>query len=104
MCRCGHHPKAFLNTAPSLSQMTTHEMMDLLEKWGHKSCEIRDDGTGRVNVITSEALTRTEQEQLEASAPPGVIVLFTTKIKTNAPLPKQLEKWALDTRKELKKL
>lgn len=84
--------------------MSTHDMMDLLEKMGHKSCEIRDDGTGRVNVITSEALTRHQQEQVEACSPPGVIVLFTTKVKTQMQLPRQLEKWARDVQKELKKL
>jgi len=84
--------------------MSTHDMMDLLEKMGHKSCEIRDDGTGRVNVITSEALTRHQQEQIEASAPAGIRVLFTTKVKAQLPIPKHLERWARETAKELKKL
>ena len=71
---------------------------------GHKSCEIRDDGTGRINVITSEALTRHQQEQIEASSPAGVTVLFTIKVKAQLSVPKGLEKWARDTAKEIKKL
>jgi hypothetical protein len=103
MCRCGAYP-GFHTHKPVLNAMSTHDMMDLLEKMGHKSSEIRDDGTGRINIITSEALTHHQQEQVEASAPPGVIVLFTTKMKGQTALPRSLEKWARDAAKELKKL
>lgn len=102
MCRCGSHPKAYLNTSPTLSQMTTHDIMDLIEKWGYKSVKISDDGVGRINIITSEPLTKPEQRQVEACMPPGVIVLFTTNVKSQAAVPKQLEKWFNDTRRYVK--
>lgn len=102
MCRCGHHPQAYLNTSPSLSQMTTHDVMDLIEKWGYKSVKISDDGIGRVNITTETPLTKPEQRQIEACMPAGVIVLFTTSIKTAQPVPKQLEKWFNDTKRYMK--
>ena len=101
MCLCGHHPKTFLNTANSLSQMTTHEMMNQLERWGHRSCKISDEGTGRISIITESPLTVQQKEQIEASVNPGVKVFFTTNT-ANIPMPKGLEKWARDTKKYLK--
>lgn len=103
MCRCGHHPKAYLNTAPSLSQMTTHDIMDLLEKQGYKQCEIKDDGIGRVTIITPHRVDLVCQQNIEASMPAGVKVTFVIKSSFTMHAPPQLEKWMRDTAKELKK-
>ena len=96
MCACGHHPRAYLNTAPSLSQMTTHDIMDLLEKYGHKSAKINDDGIGRISISTETPLSLSERQHIEARMPAGVIVMFTTALKAVQPVPKQLEKWFSD--------
>lgn len=102
-CRCGHHPQAF-SSSPSLSAMSTHDIMDLLEKWGHKQCEIRDEGTGRISIITQYPLHKIQQDAIEAALPPGITAFFTTKEKNAVPIPKSLQKWARDTAKEIKKL
>lgn len=101
-CMCGYHPSAF-KVSPSLSSMTTHEMMQLIEKLGYKACEIKDDGNSRISIITSVNIDRKHQEVIEASAPAGVKVFFTIKDRTNEPLPKSLQGWARDVQKELKK-
>lgn len=103
MCRCGAYP-GFHTHKPVLNAMTTKDLKELLDKFGHGNADIRDDGTGRINIITTESLSVHQQEQVEASAPAGVRVLFTTKIKAQLKVPQGLEKWARDTAKELKKL
>lgn len=102
MCRCGHHPQAYLSTAPSLSAMTTHDLMDQLEKWGYRSVKINDDGIGRIGITTDSALPKHQQEQLEASMPAGVMLNFTVAIKAQQPVPKQLEKWYRDCQRYMK--
>jgi hypothetical protein len=102
MCRCGHHPKTYLNTSPSLSQLTTHELMDQLEKWGYKTVKISDEGTGRIGITTNEALSRSQQDQLEACMPAGTRIIFTVSIKKAETVPPQLEKWYRDTQRYLK--
>ena len=101
MCLCGHHPKTFLNTSNSLSQMTTHDMMNQLERWGFKGCKISDDGTGRIGITTESPLNVQQKEQIEASVPAGVRVSFTTS-SASIPMPKGLEKWARDAKKYMK--
>jgi hypothetical protein len=102
MCRCGSHPKAFLNTAPSLSTMTTHDIMDLLEKQGYKQCEIRDEGTGRITIITPYKVQTSTQQQIEASMPAGVMVTFVTTAPYTMYAPPSLEKWFKEAKRYMK--
>ena len=103
MCICGHHPKDFLSTS-SLSQMTTHDLMDLLKKFGHKSCKISDDGTGIVGIETNTELTFYEKQIIESAMPAGVVVRFWVNSGDKVTIPASLEKWAKSTEKELKKI
>ncbi len=77
--------------------------MDLLEKWGHKSCEIRDEGSGRIIVMTQYPLHKDQQEMINAALPAGITAFFTTKEKNQMPVPKSLQKWAIATQKSIKK-
>lgn len=82
--------------------MTSHDIMDQLEKWGYRSVKISDEGTGRISIITEETLSKHQQEQIEASMPAGTSVFFTVSSKIKANCPRQLEKWFRDTKRYMK--
>jgi hypothetical protein len=103
MCICGHHPKDFLSTS-SLSQLTTHELMELLKKMGHKSCDISDDATGIVGIRTDRELTFYEKQIIESAMPPGVVLRFWVNSGDQVSVPASLEKWVKSTAKEIKKI
>jgi|ERR1700677_1889111 len=102
MCLCGNHPQGFVNMSPSLSTMTTHKLMELLQDMEHTVCEIRDDGIGIIGITTARYVSITQREKIKNCMPAGVLVNFVVKDDFKRQIPKQLEKWYRETKRYLK--
>lgn len=102
-CKVGHAQHS-LSCKLFTSEMSRKDLIDLIAKQGYTAEVEEDSGTGRVRITTEHDLPSVVKIQVEASLPAGVLASFITKPRGKVDLPRSLQKWAVETRKELKKI
>lgn len=101
-CKVGHAQHS-LSCKLFMSEMSRKDLIELIAKQGYTADVDEDSGTGYVRITTEYDMPLTVKAAIEASLPAGVKASFITKSRAKIELPKSLQKWAIQTQKEMKK-